>query len=299
MPIAAIGAVVGAAGSVGSAVAGGVAAGKAGDAAQAQANASLTASRENRAAAQGYADRGIAAAAPTAQELQMLSAQQGSAERATARQEALFASIDPAIMAAGKQALSLLNGQSSPLLNPMLQERQRERAALQGKLQSQLGSGYASSSAGSEALNRFDQQTTQTTAQVQNQTMGQLMGIAQGGVASEASSNAQTAGFYNPTLGAAAGIQNRQIGAYGQAASAIMGTNYSAQAGEAAGAPYVGGISQAQNMGQLFGNVGHLGATAMGYGLGKSASPDLGVPSSASGGSTLGAQRGGSSYMER
>lgn len=255
MPAALIGGAVGmGVGAIGQAYAGA----RAADASQRIAEDQLAAAKETRGLA-------TAAAAPTASELAMMHEQQGAAERGVARSEALFASVDPALMESGKQALQLLQGQSSPLLNPMLQERQRQRAQLQSQLQSQLGSGYASSSAGSEALNRFDQMTTANTAQVQQQTYGMLMGQAVGGTASEASANSGMGGYYSAGLGAAGNVQQRQVGA-------IMGTDYT----QHAGASNVGAYANAQNMGQLFGNIGKMGGMAAGYGLGAQNTPSPG-----------------------
>lgn len=145
-----------------------------------------------------------------------------------ARKQQLIDSADPALIEAGKQALSLLQGKEAATLNPIKQARSTQREALKQKLFDQLGPGYETSSAGIQALSAFDAQTDTLMTNAQQSSLSQLLGVAQ-----QTSAQASTQTNFQNSLSLASqqgGIQQRQI-------NAILGTNITNQ-----GAQYVGDI---------------------------------------------------------
>lgn len=92
----------------------------------------------------------------------------------------LIDSIDPALMEASKQVLSLLKGEQSGLGNAIGNQRATQRNKLLSQLREQLGPGAETSTMGQQALMRFDAETAQLGAQAQGQSLAQAMGIIQG-----------------------------------------------------------------------------------------------------------------------
>lgn len=219
------------------------------DASQKAADAALAASKQTQQMAMG-------AAAPTALELGNMSAQLAQAGQALQRQQKLFDAVDPAMMEAGKQALQLMQGQNASTVAPMLAQRAQQRMQLQQQLQQQLGPGGASSSAGAQALANFDLQTSNFQAGLQQQMLGTMLGQTNDTAASGMASGNQGASIFGQVQGQAANIQGRQMNAITGTAENII-TN--------SGAPFVGQYQNAQNTGQLFGQLGAVAGQMAGF----------------------------------
>lgn len=167
------------------------------------------------------------------------------------RNQALINSSDPALIAAGQQALQLLNGQKAAALGPIEQQRAQQRQTLEAQLRQQLGPGYATSTAGAQALNNFDMQTSQLSTQAQQSTLGMLLGTAQ-----------NTSAQYNPLQNVQAGnlINSQYAQNQGLEVSALTNNPITY-----AGANYYGQLAQSQanannanTMNSLFGSLGGL-----------------------------------------
>lgn len=218
-----------------------IAGNNAADAAEQGAQAQLGAQQDVR-------NRALESAKPTAMELGAMNAQMQQAGQSLKRQQALFDAIDPALIESGKQALELLQGKSAATVAPMLAQRQQQRAQLEQKLQQQLGPGAAASSAGAQALSNFDLQTSNYQAQLQQGTLGMLLGQANNTGQSALASGNQAGQLFGAVAGQAGNIQNRMI-------NANLGSNTA----QYAGAPFVGDLARAKNMGQLFGQISQYG----------------------------------------
>lgn len=92
----------------------------------------------------------------------------------------LLASADPALIAAGQQALQLMQGKSAAALAPIQNQRAQQRNQLMQQLTQRLGPGAATSSAGIQALNNFDQETSNMMAGAQQNTLNSFLGYATG-----------------------------------------------------------------------------------------------------------------------
>lgn len=275
MPMAiplAVGAGAAGVGAIGQAIAGGQAADAAGKISQAQLDA-----------AKQYAGQAQAVAMPTAQELGVMHQQLGQAGAALQRQAQLFASVDPALLESGKQALALLQGKSAAAVDPMLQQRAQQRQQLQQQLVQQYGPGGAMSSAGAQALANFDLQTANYQAGLQQQMLGTLLGETNFAAGQGIESGGQAAGLFGNVMGQASAIQNRQTGAALSAGGMVVGQ---------AGAPFAGQLASAQNMGNMFGSIGKFGGQVAGMGalgMGMAGNPAAqGVPGAPSGGYGVG-----------
>lgn len=128
----------------------------------------------------------MAAAEPTVAELAAMQKQLRVADQSLARQEALVAAIDPALMEAGKQALALLKGQEAGALAPLRAAQARQSAQQEAMLRERLGGGFETSSAGIEAMTRLQESQLGQQQQAQQQTLGSLLGIAAGARPNEA-----------------------------------------------------------------------------------------------------------------
>ena len=100
-------------------------------------------------------------------------------EQDIARKTELLASVDPALIEAGNQALQLLQGEEARTLDPIRRQRQDERTRLEDQLRSQLGAGFETSTAGIQALNDFDAETGSLLAVEQDRSLGRLLGVSQ------------------------------------------------------------------------------------------------------------------------
>ncbi len=89
-----------------------------------------------------------------------------------------LAAIDPAIMEASKQVLTLLQGGNASVNDPMMKQRQSQRQQLVNSLRSQYGPGAESSSIGQQALQQFDMESNSAFQQNQMGTLGNLFGMA-------------------------------------------------------------------------------------------------------------------------
>ena len=98
---------------------------------------------------QQRADRQLALqlAEPSAMEIQQLEQAIATNTADIARKQKLLASSDPALIAAGEQALALLQGQEAAALDPLRRQRAEQRAQLEQTLAQRLGPDYATSSA--------------------------------------------------------------------------------------------------------------------------------------------------------
>ncbi len=197
--------------------------------------------------AQGGVDRtneaaaGIIAAAESPETLSAFRSSMAAQERNLNRQAELFASLDPAVMEAGKQALQLLQGEEARSLGPLREQRQRDRQKLVSRLREQMGPGAETSTAGIQALNQFDQQTSFMLSERQQQSLGQLFGMAGQGAAGRSALGqsaavlsglgAQSAASRVGARSTAAGLQQ---GALGQLLGAQQGR------AQAAGGRFVG-----------------------------------------------------------
>lgn len=243
------------------------------DAQQSAAQLQYKLGQEQLAAQQAARDKAVGLAAPSASDLaqqgQLLQTQMSAFENQLnqlSADRALLDSVDPAIKAAGKNALDLLNGKSSALLNPVLDQRTRQRSALEQTLADRLGPDYATTSAGASALRSFDQDTQVTTAQIQNQALGQVLPTAQFG-AQLGRSDIQS-GFNLLGNLSNVGIQAAQAD-INRGVSAFTGnpiTGYNAQL-ESAGNLGIGGVIQGQNLGNIGSSVagvaGQIGTASM------------------------------------
>jgi hypothetical protein len=160
------------------------------------------------------------------------------------RKKKLLASADPAIIEAGQQALSLLQGRDAASLNPLKSTQAQQRKQLEDRLRAQLGSGYANTTAGIQALAAFDNAAYTSQANAQQQSLAQLLGVAQNtsannGLQSNISNSNNLANLY--------GNQSSRI------VSAINGTPITA-----AGSQYAGQLAGQQQMQGLFQGIGSL-----------------------------------------
>lgn len=194
--------------------------------------------------AQERQDRDLAmdAAASSPEELAQLNRAVQINDQDVKRKEQVLASIDPAIIAAGEEALKLIQGEESRTLAPLRNQRQEDRRRLESQLQQQLGPDYANSSAGIRALSRFDSETSLVLAQVQDQAIGRLQGlVTTGAQMNQLGSNVQDAGSLASIFG---NISARKI-------NAITGSPINN-----AGAPFVGDAIRARTLGNVFNTIG-------------------------------------------
>lgn len=210
--------------------------------------------------------RGLAtaAAAPSISEIQQMDQAVQLNTQDIARKQKLLDSSDPALIEAGHQALSLLQGKNAPVLAPMQAQQQLQRQQLQNKLQQQLGAGWATSTAGQQAMAAFDNQAAMGTASAQQSYLGNLLGTA--------ANTSSSYGMQNSVAntGTLAGLYGQQSN---RAVSAINSTPITA-----AGAQFVGDLQSARGMQNLMGNLTQGGlAYATG---GASAKPGSGGGSS-------------------
>lgn len=256
---AAIGVGIMAAGAIGQAVAGQELASAQGAAARAQ----LTEQQRQQAMeikmAQESRDLALQYAKMTPQELAEIDRNSKLISSDIARKEKILASVDPALIEAGTQALQLLRGEEAKTLAPIRDERARQRKSLEDRLRSQLGSGFESSTAGLQALNEFDRQTSQVMAGAQEQSLQTLLGATQ----NIANISALTPDIYASQSLATLMGANRQL-----SVNAILGTQVKPTAITEAGAPFATAAAQAANSSRMWGNVGNIGGALLGASAG-------------------------------
>lgn len=227
---------------------------RAAEAAQNAANAQAAAAARTRNELLSYADSYEAdlsnLAKATPRELQALSQSFSAAEQNLNREQRLLEAIDPALMEASKQALSLLRGDSAAMNNPLNAQRASQRDALVNSLRAQYGPGAESTSIGLRALQQFDLQSNSMLAQNQQSALGQAFGIATSDVGGR---SRQALGQLMGVGQGYGAIQERQLNARQIAGTARMSalTGTAPQMIQSAGAPYVGEALRAQSQGQL------------------------------------------------
>lgn len=109
-----------------------------------------------------------------------LRAYQGSLETAFRQNEQdlkLMDSIDPALMEASSQVLSLLRGDQTSMGKSYETSRASARAKLVDSLRAQYGPGAEASSIGQRALQDFDAKSAEGAFGMQQQSLGSLMGL--------------------------------------------------------------------------------------------------------------------------
>lgn len=179
----------------------------------------------------------LAAASP--RELQALSQSFSAAEQNLNREQRLLEAIDPALMEASKQALSLLRGDSAAMNNPLNAQRASQREALVNSLRAQYGPGAESTSIGLRALQQFDLQSNSMLAQNQQSALGQAFGIATSDVGGR---SRQALGQLMGVGQGYGAIQERQMNARQAAGAGMLGalSGTSQQIINSAGAQYTG-----------------------------------------------------------
>lgn len=158
--------------------------------------------------------------ASSPQELRALMGSLQQQESALDRQAELFRSIDPAIMEASQQALSILRGEDSAQSTGIAKRRAGERDKLVSRLREQLGPGAETSTAGIQALSKFDSETEE----LQQNSLGQLFGMAQAGAQGRGALNQSTANLAN--IGGAFGNRGGRL-----AQTQLQGAGMRANAG--------------------------------------------------------------------
>lgn len=195
----------------------------------------------------------LAEASP--QELAMLGEQYGVASKNLQRQQELMDSINPALMEASKQALSILRGGPASSTDGIMGVRNQQRQQLINSLKSQYGPGAESSSIGMQALMQFDQQSES----MKQGAMSNLFNLAESG-APQANLMNGLNGLQSVASGYSA-IQNRQLNTQLTGIGDIAGVQN--QMLQTAGAPFVGAALQGQGLGSLGNNIGNS-ATQLG-----------------------------------
>lgn len=140
----------------------------------------------------GQQQQNYSNALPTDAEMQQLQQAMSVNQQGINQSQQLLQSANPALLAAGQQALQLMQGKSAAALAPIQNQRSQGRAQLEQQLQQQLGPGYKTSSAGIQALNNYDQATTNAMTNAQQSTLGQFLGVSQ---------NAEQLGMYGQNQG--------------------------------------------------------------------------------------------------
>lgn len=129
----------------------------------------------------------------------------------------LMDSIDPALMEASSQVLSLLKGESLSMGKSYESSRAMARSKLVDQLRAQYGPGAEASSIGQRALQDFDAKTAEGAFGMQQQSLGSLMGILQA-----RPTMANSFGMLTQAGQNFSGIQNRMVGAQLQSGSNML-----------------------------------------------------------------------------
>lgn len=192
------------------------------------------------------------------QQLNLLGQAYASSSANLAQQQKLFDAINPSVMEASQQALSLLRGGQAQANAPLVQLRNAQRTNLMNSLRSQYGPGAESSSVGQRALQQFDMQTNSMYQQNQQSSLNQLMGVA--GTDAGARLQRATSGVEEVQQGYAS-MQQSQIAAHQNLESTELGAlaGTSAAVINTAGAQYVGQALQGQAIGNAATNAGNAG----------------------------------------
>lgn len=210
----------------------------------------------------------MALADATPMELSALNRAYDSADKSLAREEKLLAAIDPALMEASKQALSLLRGETADINKPMTNMRNMQRQQLMDSLRAQYGPGAESSSIGQKILQNFDMETNNLFAKNQQNSLAQTFGMAATDFGSRYS---RGIGQVQQVGQGFSALQERKLNTRLNTGNAMLGalSGTSQQMIQTAGAPYVGdavrGAQSQAFMNQLMG----IGGTVLGTYAGK------------------------------
>lgn len=211
-------------------------------------------------------------AAQSPQELASLGKALSQTDMQLQRQETLLNSVDPALMEAGKQALSLLRGEKAPSQAPMDAQRASQRSSLVQRLREQFGPGAESSSIGQKALQQFDLDSNVQSSQNQQTTLSQLLGLSSQTHAQASQGQQFGIGNLGNIAGAYGNIAARTAGAYGDVGNRYsnFSTGANANAFNAAGSASTKNVLQGQADAQLWGNITNGLVSGIGTGLGQS-----------------------------
>ncbi len=181
-------------------------------------------------------------------------------ERNVQRQETLVKSLDPMLIDAGKQAKSILDGKSAPVLQNIKDQRSAQRNQMMDNLRSRLGPGAETSSAGMQSMQKFDLDTASMLDGAQQQYLDKVSNISINGAATVGDSLNRV----NATLS-----QINTQGPEVEAARIMAGyAPAEAQAGQgmvnAAGREQMGEVLKAQSSQQFMGQMLQLGGAAIG-----------------------------------
>lgn len=229
----------------------------AGQAAGAAANAQLAESRRIEDFGKNLMGSVADLKSATPAELQAYERSLESASNLVQRDSKLLEAIDPALLEASNQALSLMRGHDASALAPLRNERASQRSNLVRALREQLGPGAESSTIGMRQLQKFDMDTASLLNNTQQSTLGMFLGSAQ-------NQRAQLPGDTASLLNAGSGfgrIIDRGLAAGTATMSAMGGV------AQNAGAPFVGQQVAAQGLGSMFNQVGQVGGTLLGRSL--------------------------------
>lgn len=193
----------------------------------------------------------MALAEATPQELAALNRSYAAADKSLAREQKLLDAIDPALMEASKQALSLLRGESADVNKPMNDMRAMQRQQLVNSLRAQYGPGAESTSIGSKLLQQFDMESNMATAQNQRNALGQVFGIASSDLGSRLT---RGIGQVQQVGQGFSALQERKLNTQLNTGNSLMAalSGTQAQMIQSAGAPYVGEALRAQAQQGLF-----------------------------------------------
>lgn len=111
------------------------------------------------------------------QQLQALTSNLATAQKQADSDQKLMDAIDPAVMEASKQALSILQGGGAASQNPLMASLNNQRTQLVNSLREQYGPGAETSAIGQNALRQFDLQANQASVG----SLGNLFGMMQQG----------------------------------------------------------------------------------------------------------------------
>lgn len=180
-----------------------------------------------------------------------------SASNLVQRDSKLLEAIDPALLEASNQALSLIRGQDAAALAPLRKEREAQRSNLLRSLREQLGPGAESSTIGMRQLQKFDMDTASLLNNTQQSTLNMFLNSAQ-------TQRAQVPGNTASLLSVGSGfgrIADRGLNAGTATMNAMNGVASNA------GAPFVGEQVAAQGLGSMFNQVAQVGGTMLGRSL--------------------------------
>lgn len=200
----------------------------------------------------------------------------------------LMASIDPAIMEASHQVLSLLKGEQSGIGNAQGTMRAQQRQQMVDSLKSQYGPGAESSSIGQRALRQFDMETANLSGQSRSGELSSLFGVI-----NNRPNMINSGNMFNAAGNNYAQLQNRQLNAKLQSGNIFMNALSGGNAAvmQNVGSQYVGPMMEARQNAQLF----NTGATILGtmYGgpAGGKAANSMTNPGTQAGGNYLDTSR--------